>query len=224
MKLYMHPASATSRPVLLFAAESGIALEEQVVDLMTGEHLQPAFLALNPSGMVPLLDDDGFRLAESSAILKYLAEKAGSPAYPADLRERARVNERMDWLNTNLYRDLGFNLVYPQIFPHHHRRSTEGTDAAIAWGQQRTRHWLGLLDTKILGPDADHLCLGRRTLADYLGAGLVTMGEAIGLDYAAYPNIHRWLAGMKRLPSWPAVNAGFDGMVEAMRAQKFVAA
>ena len=53
MKLYMHPVSMTSRPVRLFIAESGIKVDEQVVDLMTGEHLQPAFAAINPSKMVP---------------------------------------------------------------------------------------------------------------------------------------------------------------------------
>lgn len=217
MKLYMHPASATSRPVLLFAAESGIALEEQVVDLMSGEHRQPAFLAINPNGLVPVLEDGGFRLTESSAILKYLADTVDSPAYPRDLRERARVNETMDWLNVNLYRDLGYNLVYPQLFPHHRRRSDEATAATVAWGGERTRQWLGILDGAIIGPRSEYLCLDRLTIADYLGSVLVCMGEAIRLDLAAYPNVGRWLAGMKALPAWPSVNAGFYGLVEAAR-------
>jgi glutathione S-transferase len=79
MKLYMHPVSMTSRPVRLFIAENGIKAEEQVVDLMTGEHVQPAFTAINPSQLVPVLEDGDLRLTESSAILKYLAEKTGSP-------------------------------------------------------------------------------------------------------------------------------------------------
>ena len=104
MKLYMHPVSMTSRPVRLFIAENGIQVEEQVVDLMTGEHLQPSFAAVNPSKMVPVLEDDGLRLTESSAILKYLADKTNSPAYPKDLKQRAKVNEAMDWFNSNFYR------------------------------------------------------------------------------------------------------------------------
>ena len=84
MKLYYHPASTTSRPVVLFAAESGIALELQVVDLFTGEHMQPPFGAINPNHLVPVLEDGAFRLTESSAILKYLADKVGSPLYPKD--------------------------------------------------------------------------------------------------------------------------------------------
>ena len=134
MKLYMNPVSTTSRPVSLFAAEAGIPLDEIVIDLTTGEHRMPAFLAVNPNGLVPVLDDDGFVLTESSAILKYLAMKANSPLYPDDLRERARVNEAMDWLNANFYRDFGFNYVYPQIMSHHRRRTDTGNADVVAMG------------------------------------------------------------------------------------------
>jgi glutathione S-transferase len=89
MKLYYHPASTTSRPIMLFAAESGLDLEFQIIDILTGEHLQPAYVAINPNHQVPLLQDGDFRLTESSAILKYLAEKTGSRAYPTDLYEGA---------------------------------------------------------------------------------------------------------------------------------------
>ncbi|TMG87268.1 MAG: glutathione S-transferase family protein, partial [Betaproteobacteria bacterium] len=82
MKLYYHPVSTTSRPIVLFATESGIDLDYQVVDLFTGEQYKPEYSAVNPSHQVPVLEDGDFRLTESSAILKYLAEKTRSPAYP----------------------------------------------------------------------------------------------------------------------------------------------
>src|SRR5271169_119856 len=94
MKLYYHPVSTTSRPVVLFAAESGIELEYQLVDLFTGAQYKPEFEAINPSHQVPVLEEGDFRLTESSAILKFLADRKGSPAYPSDPRKRARVNER----------------------------------------------------------------------------------------------------------------------------------
>lgn len=56
MKFYYHPASTASRPVLLFAAESGIALDLQLVDIFKGEHHQPAYTALNPKALVPMLE------------------------------------------------------------------------------------------------------------------------------------------------------------------------
>src|SRR5688572_30964315 len=102
MKLYMHPVSTTSRPVRLFIAESKIPVEEQVVDILTGEHHKDAYKALNPNKMVPMLEDGDLRLTESSAILKYLADKANSPAYPKDLKQRAKVNELLDRKSTRL--------------------------------------------------------------------------------------------------------------------------
>jgi glutathione S-transferase len=129
MKLYYHPVSTTSRPIMMFAADSGITLDYQLVDLFAGAHMQPDFAAINPSQQVPVLDDDGFVLTECSAILKYLAEKTGSPAYPSDLRQRARVNERMDWLNTGLARDLLYGFCYPQSMAHH-KRQDDATHAA----------------------------------------------------------------------------------------------
>ena len=215
MKLYMHPAATMSRCISHFAAETGIELEEIEINLLGGEHRQPAYLTLNPNGLVPMLDDDGFRLTEGSAILKYLADKVGSPAYPTDLRERARVNERMDWLTANLLRDLGYNLVYPQLFPHHKRRSDEATEAAVEWGHQKCGSWLAVLDQHIIGPNSDYLCLGRLTLADYLGSSVVTLGEWVRLDLGAYPNVERWLRGMKALPKWNHVNATFYEIIRA---------
>src|SRR5215510_12377181 len=105
MKVYYHPASTTSRIVMMYANEDGIDMDYQVVDLFTGEHYKPAYATINPNCMVPVLEDGDFRLTESSTILKYLADKVGTAAYPKQLKERARVNERMDWLNANLYKD-----------------------------------------------------------------------------------------------------------------------
>jgi glutathione S-transferase len=85
VKLHYHPISTTSRPVMLFAAENRIPLDMKVVDLFTGEHLLPAYAALNPNRLIPTLEDGDFVLTENSSILKYLADKIDSPAYPKDL-------------------------------------------------------------------------------------------------------------------------------------------
>ena len=139
MKLYMHPVSMTSRPVRLLIAEHGLEVDEQMVDLMTGAHYQPQFVAVNPNRMVPVLEDGDFRLTESSAILKYLADKFNLPAYPKDLKQRAKVNEIMDWFNTNFYRDYGYGWIYPQLFPHHRRPSDEVQSAHGRLGQGARR-------------------------------------------------------------------------------------
>jgi glutathione S-transferase len=221
MKLYMHPVSMTSRPVRLFIHDNKIACEEQVVDLMTGEHYGEAYTKINPNRLVPVLEDDGFRLTESSAILKYLADKTNSPAYPKDLKARAKVNEMMDWLNTNFYREYGYGMCYPQIFPNHKRRSDEAHAATIEWGANNSKVWLGLLNDHWIGPSKQYLCGNDITIADYLGAGLVSLGEILRVDFSKYPNIQRWLGNMKKRPSWGEINQHFYGFADAVKGQQF---
>jgi len=221
MKLYMHPVSTASRPVKLFLSENNIPCEDVMVDLMKGEHHKEPYASLNPSRLVPMLEDGDLRLTESSAILKYLADKHDLPSYPKDLKKRAKVNEVMDWLNTQFYRDFGYGLVYPQIFPHHKRRSDEAHGGAIAWGQQGAKRWLQVLNDYWIGPKNAYLCGAEITIADYFGAGLVTIGELVGIDLSAYPNVQRWLGNMKKLKSWPKINEVFYGFQSMVKDQKF---
>ena len=223
MKLYMHPVSTTSRPVRLFAAENGIAIDEQVIDLMTGEHYKEPYATLNRSRQVPLLEDGDFRLTESSAILKYLADKIGSPAYPKDLKQRARVNEIMDWFNTNFYREYGYNFVYPQIFAHLRRPTEESQKITVEGGKEKSQGWLQILNDHWIGPKNPYLCGDQITIADYLGACFVTAGEIIRCDFSPYPNVQRWLGNMKRLKSWPTVNEVLYGFAASVKDQSFIA-
>ena len=223
MRLYYHPASTTSRTIMLFASDQGIDLEYKVVDLFTGEHLKPEFAKINPSCLVPVLEDGDFRLTESSAILKYLADKVGSPAYPKDLKARARVNEIMDWFNSNFYKDFGYGLVYSQLFPHHKRPSDEIQSGTVAWGKQKSQNWLRILDENLLGPKNAYLCGNQITLADYLGVEMVALGDIIRCSYAAYPNVQRWLRNMKGLKSWAKVHEASEGFAASIKDRPFVA-
>ena len=223
MKLYYHPISTTSRPVMLFAAENHIPLEMQVVDLFTGEHVQPPYAAINPNKLVPTLVDGDFVLTENAAILKYLADKIDSPAYPKDLKKRARVNERMDWTNTQLCIDLVYALVYPQIFDSHKRRSDEAQAATLERGKARAQAWLEVLDKHVLGTDNAYLCGNDMTIADYHAASYVALAEVIGSDLAAYPNVKRWLGRMKALKSWPQVYQVVDGFAASLKGKAMVA-
>ena len=223
MKLYMHPVSMTSRPVRLFIAESGISVDEQVVDLFTGEHYKEPYASLNPNRLVPMLEDGDLRLTESSAILKYLADKVGSPAYPKDLKQRAKVNEMMDWLNTNFYREYAYNLIYPQLFPHMKRPNEEVQKATLEWGKERAKGWLQLLNDHWIGPKNQYLCGDQITIADYLGAAFVTLGEIVRCDFSPYPNVQRWLGNMRKLKTWPKVNEVFEGYKASVKDQAFAA-
>jgi glutathione S-transferase len=222
MKLYMHPVSNTSRPVRLFIAENKIDCEEQIVDLFTGEQYKEPYISMNPNHMVPMLEDGDLRLTESSAILKYLASKFDLPSYPKDLKKRAKVDEAMDWFNTQFYRDYGYGLAYPQMYPHHKRPTDAVQDGTIAWAADLTKGWFKLLDEHWIG-DKPYVCGDAITIADYFGACLVTLGEVIRCDFASFPNVARWIGNMKKLGSWNRVNEAHYGFANQVKEQPFKA-
>ena len=208
MKLYYHDVSTTSRPILLLAADEGITLTLECVDLFTGANLLPNFTAINPNQQVPMLDDDGFLLTESSAILKYLADKTGSSTYPKELKERARVNELMDWFNTGFYRDFGYNFIYPQILPKFKRKDPNAQAETLAWGREKSHHWLDILDRDIIGANA-FLCGSQISIADYFGIAIITLGDITRVDYSPWKNVTRWINSLKAQLNWVTVNESF---------------
>jgi len=213
----MHPISTTSRPIMTFIADHGLQVEQQVVDLLSGEQFKPEYCAINPNSYVPVLQDGDFRLTESSAILKYLADKVGSATYPKDLQKRARVNEVMDWFNTNFYRNFGYGLVYPQLLSYMRLADEAAHKLSLAAGKQGAERFLKVLDQHFLGGGKRYLCGDEMTIADYFATGMLSLGEVIGCSYAAYPNVARWYAAMKARPNWQAANAGVFGWAEAAK-------
>ena len=97
MKLYHFALSGHAHRARLFMSLLGIPHEVVDVDLRSGAHKTPEFLALNPFGQVPVLDDDGTVIADSNAILVYLAEKFGRTDWlPQDAKGAAMVQR---WLS-----------------------------------------------------------------------------------------------------------------------------
>ena len=218
----MHPASITSRPVRLFIAEKGLDVEEELVDLFSGAHHQEPFISINPNRLVPVLEDGDMRLTESSAILKYLADRFDLPEYPKDLKKRAKVNEIMDWFNTNFYRDWGYNLCYPQLFPHHVRPSEEGQRVAVEWGKEKSSFWLQVLNDHWLGDGRKWLTGDEITIADYFAASLTALGQMIQVDLSKYPNVDAWLKNVKSLRNWDSVSEALNGYAASVADKDYV--
>ena len=221
MKIYAFDGSPTSRIVLLFCAEERIEFEKVDINLMVGEHLGETYRGINPCSLVPVLEDGDFRLSESSAILKYLADKFESPAYPRELKGRAKIHEAMDWLNTSLYRVLGYNFIYPQLYAHHRREPEEVNLGTIRWGRERTGQYLELLDRHWLGHKR-FLCGDELTLADYFGAPILAQLDLIHANLSEFENVRRWLGEMQKLRSWEAVHAVHNQTVMALADRKFI--
>ena len=94
MEIYGHPWSINTRKVLMTLAEKGHEARLVPVLVPAGEQKQPEHLARHPFGKVPVLDDEGFLLYETSAIMRYLDRKLPGPSLvPADDRSAARVDQ-----------------------------------------------------------------------------------------------------------------------------------
>jgi glutathione S-transferase len=221
MKLYMHPASTTSRPILLFIADHNLDVEQRLVDIKSGEQHQPWFGLINPNRMVPVLEDGSFRLTEGSAILKYLADKIGSPTYPTELQSRARVNEIMDWFNTNLCRTFVYGFCYPQLMDAYRLSDQAAQKEAVAANKRSVERFLRVLNDSLLGGEKQWLCNNTMTIADYLGSGMISLGEVIGCSFAAYPHVERWYSQMKSRPHWDKANAGLSAWINAARGPSY---
>jgi glutathione S-transferase len=218
MKLYCDPISTTSRVAMLFIAEHELPVELVHVDLTTGGHQAPEYLAINPNGIVPFLVDGDFRLGECAAILQYLARKFGLAAYPTDLQARARVDEALSWFNTQFHEYFCLMTCYPNMgVPH--GMEPELSQALMAYGRAHAPRWLTVLDRHML--EGKPFVGGDEiTLADYLALSQVLLGELADFDFAPYPNIERWLQTMQARPAFAATYAAFFGMVGFFKGQR----
>src|ERR1019366_9775634 len=98
MRLYVFPLLPRATKVLALAGHLGLECEIHLVDLFKGDQYKPEFAALNPNKKMPVLDDDGFVLWESNAILQYLAlKKPESGLWPADSKGQADVLRWLLW-------------------------------------------------------------------------------------------------------------------------------
>ena len=97
MKLYGFPPSPNTWKVRAVAAQLGIPLEFEFVDLPKGASHAPAYLALNPTGRTPVLVDGDLKLWESNAIMQYLASQKPNALWPNDARARADIARWQCW-------------------------------------------------------------------------------------------------------------------------------
>jgi glutathione S-transferase len=116
IKLHYHPLSTYSRRVLIALIEKQISYEPVPIDMAARKHREPAYLALNPYGRVPTLEEDGFVLYESTAILDYLeATHPSPPLAPTEARVRALVDMHMKLCDLQMTRPWSV-IVFPKRF------------------------------------------------------------------------------------------------------------
>jgi len=176
-------ASINVRKVLWTCAELGIGFEREDWGSGLRSTAEDSFLALNPNAMVPVIVDDGFVLWESNTICRYLCNQAQSDLLPADVRERARVEQWMDWQATEL------NNAWRYAFMALVRRSPAHADPAqIAAGAANWNRHIGILE-RHLAANGPYAAGARFTLADVV----------LGLS------VNRWMLTPIERPHMPAV-------------------
>jgi glutathione S-transferase len=98
LKIWGRTTSSNVQKAMFAVGELGLAHERIDIGGAFGMNREPAYLAMNPNGLVPTLEEDGFLLWESNSIIRYLAAKFGTGTLePADLRTRALASKWMDW-------------------------------------------------------------------------------------------------------------------------------
>lgn len=198
IKLYGHPFSLNARKAHWTLEELGLPYEYQVVHLPKGEHKKAEFLALNPAGRIPVLTDGETTLAESNAIVLYLAEEYGrGKLVPDDKKARARLLQWMFWQvsdgSTTLSRPWYLRFVAPML------TQQPVDEPAVAQAIANAAAPLRFLDAALggspylAGPDfsAADICVGEAVLLAQTG----------GVDTGAYANVSRWADLLSRRPA-----------------------
>jgi glutathione S-transferase len=189
MKLHDFPFSPNSRKVRAVAYELGLTFEHVPVDLLTGAQKTPAYLALNPNGRVPVLEDGDFVLWESTAIIRYLA--GGTALVPTERRALADVDRWLAWQTAHLapaMSKVAFERIVKKL-----TRQGAPDQAAIDLGTREFATLSAILD----GALADReFVAGALSVADFALAAHYTLAAACGLDTAPYRRVESWLSRM----------------------------
>ncbi|HVJ56076.1 MAG TPA: glutathione S-transferase family protein [Aliidongia sp.] len=200
LKIY-GPAWSRANRVLWLANELGLDYEQPPIDFMAGEHKQAAFLAINPNGRVPAIEDGTLKLSESLAINLYLAKHHGGGAlYPQSPAEEAGIWQWTVWAASDIEMPLITALVNRSIRP------PEGRDLAAAdAAETRLQRGFGVLET-VLTP-RPYLLGEDFTLADLAVASVLIYAPLCAITFDAYPHLAAWLERCYARPAYRALAA-----------------
>ena len=192
MKLYNVAYSGNSYKVRLLLAQLGIACEIIEVDILRGESRTAEFLKINPNGRTPVLDDSGFVLAESNAILAYLAR--GTKFLPEDRKEFARV---LQWMFFEQYSHEPF--IATSRFWRQHKPDSPAKSALLE--SKRDGGWAAL---KIM---ENHLAkndffVSGYTIADIALFAYTHVSHEGGFPLGGFAKIQAWIERVKSQPAF----------------------
>lgn len=184
LTLYGAMASRAHRTVWMLK-ELGLSFTHVQTPFTDGSTHRPEFLALNPNGRVPVLDDDGFVVYESMAINLYLARKHGGSLAPQSLHEEARALQWSFWVVTEVEKPLLFAAANRALFSEEERDEAQA-QMAIA----KLNRPFSVLDTHL--QQRDWVLGDRFTVADLNIATVMDLAPQCGIALDAWPHLQRW--------------------------------
>ena len=214
LKIYGSDLSAPANKVRFVANALGLKYEYQKVDLRAGEHMKPEYKKIHPANKIPAINDDGFTLFESNAIIRYLADKAKSPLYPQDLKERAEVEEWIDFGSMHVGMALS-KVVYNRVFAP--LRGVPVDENSLKEGLSFLDRFLPVVDEQ-LGKNK-YLAGKKLTLADINLLALLDPTEIAAIDISKYKNIVAWRNSLKKAEFYTKCHKEYGEALKAM-AQK----
>ena len=199
IRIHSFPLSGHAHRVCLFASIAGIAHEVIDVDLAKGAHKQPAFLALNPAGQVPVIEDGENVISDSNAILVYLARKYAPSYIPADPKGEAEVQKFL----TLAAGELAFGPAAARLIT----VFNAPLDADLC--KATAAKVLGKLEAHMEG--RDFLVGDGPTIADVAIYSYTAHAPEGNVSLEPYPNVRRLLANIEALNGFvpmPATKVG----------------
>lgn len=212
LKIYGADLSTPATKVRFAANLLGIKYDYVQVNLRGGEHQKPEFLKLHPAGKIPVIDDDGFVLFESNAIIRYLAEKNKSPLYPKDLKERAVVDQWIDFGSHHVGQAMS-KVVYNRLFAP--MRKVPVDEQSLKDGLGFLDRFLPIIDNQ-LGKNK-FLAGNQLSLADINLLALLDPAEVAAIDLSKYKNIVRWRGGLKKEGFYTKCYASYEEALNKLR-------
>lgn len=189
IKLYNFPKSGHAHRIELMLSLLNLPTELVFVDLAKGAHKQPDFLALNPFGQVPVIDDNGTVIADSNAILVYLAKKYDNGTWlPEEPAAAARVQR---WLSVAAG-PLAFGPAAARLVTVF--GASLNTDEVIA----RAHTLLKVIDAELA--KTPFLAGSTPTIADIANYSYIAHAPEGNVSLEPYANVRNWLARIEALP------------------------
>lgn len=187
LKIYGADLSSPANKVRFVAHALGLEYEYIRVSIKDGENRTEEFLRLHPAGKIPVIDDDGFILFESDAICRYLAIKHNSPLYLPDLRQRALIDQWMDFINIHVGGALG-KVLFNRVFAPFAKAAVD--ERAITDGIFLLSKFLPVIDQQI--QKKGYIAADKMTLADLALLATLDPAEVAQVTLSPYKNIVRW--------------------------------